>query len=155
MCVIEGLTQEQKRKYRILDNKTAENAKWDFALLEEELEGLDFEGFDFGFNLPVDEEEREIIEDEAPAINEEAPPITQAGDIWVMGRHRLMCGDSTDVKMVQKLMGGQMADLMITDPPYNVDYTGKNKDALKIKNGKMEDSNFRLFCRMHFGARMR
>lgn len=99
-----GLSEEQKRKYRILDNKTNEFAEWDIELLDIELEGLDFEGFDFGFDIGDKEEAHEIIEDEVPEIDEEAEPITKLGDIWQLGRHRLMCGDSTDAEAVLPLL---------------------------------------------------
>lgn len=152
VIVKEGLTEEQKRKYRILDNKTNEFAEWDLELLDIELDGLDFEGFDFGFDIGDKEEAHEIIEDEVPEIDEEAEPITKLGDIWRLGRHRLMCGDSTIPESVKKLCGGNLMDLLITDPPYNVDYTGKTKDALKIKNDKMDNDSFREFLRDAFSA---
>lgn len=140
-----GLSDEQKRKYRILDNKTNEFAQWDMDALMEELEGLDFEGFDFQFDLPEQNETAEVLEDEAPEVNESEPPITQPGNIWLLGRHRLMCGDSTVITDVDKLMDGRQADMLLTDPPYNVDYTGGTKDALKIKNDHMKDGAFRQF----------
>ena len=122
-CVVmEGLTEEQKRKYRILDNKTSEFADWDLDLLNIELEGLDFEGFDFGFELAEEEEEKEIIEDEVPEVDETVEPTAKLGDIWQLGRHRLMCGDSTSVLDVEKFMDGKGADLLFTDPPYGYEY---------------------------------
>lgn len=124
-----GLTEEQKKKYRILDNKTNEFAEWDFDLLEEEIDGLDFDGFDFGFDFNSDEDDAEIIEDEVPEIDEENEPITQFGDIWQLGEHRLMCGDSTDKETVELLMDGKKADMVFTDPPYGVDYDGINNDS--------------------------
>lgn len=137
-----GLTEEQKRKYRLLDNKTAEFADWDLDLLAEELDGLDFDGFDFGFDL----------DDELPSATDDdyepeppAEPKAKRGDIYQLGRHRLMCGDSTSQEDVNKLMDGQKADLLLTDPPYNVDYTGKTADALKIENDSMGDETFRQF----------
>lgn len=105
VVIKDGLTEEQKRKYRLLDNKTNELAAWDFEMLEVELEGLDFEGFDFGFN-DLEEATGEIIEDEPPEVDETAEPITKPGDIWQLGRHRLMCGDSTSADCVQMLAGG-------------------------------------------------
>ena len=127
-CVVmEGLTEEQKRKYRILDNKTGEFAEWDIDLLNIELEGLDFEGFDFGFELPEDEEEKEIVEDEVPEVDEDAEPIAKLGDIWQLGRHRLMCGDSTDKETVGMLMDGKKADMVFTDPPYGIDVVQGDK----------------------------
>lgn len=125
-CVVKsGLTDEQKRKYRLLDNKTAELADWDFDLLADELEGLDFDGFDFGFDLP-DEDAAEIVEDEPPEVNETAEPKAKLGDIYQLGRHRLMCGDSTSAENVARLMGGQKADMVFTDPPYNIASDSKN-----------------------------
>lgn len=116
-CVVmEGLTEEQKRKYRILDNKTGEFAEWDIDLLNIELEGLDFEGFDFGLELPEDEEEKEIVEDEVPEVDETVEPTAKLGDIWQLGRHRLMCGDSTSVTDVETLMDGRQADLLFYRP---------------------------------------
>lgn len=141
-----GLTEEQKRKYRLLDNKTSEIAQWDFDLLPDELDGLDFGDLelDWGINLES-EEEHEIIEDDVPEIDEQAEPITKLGDIWQLGRHRLMCGDSTDKATVAKLMNGKQADMLLTDPPYNVNYEGKTEEHLKIQNDKMEDEAFKDF----------
>ena len=147
-----GLTEEQKKKYRILDNKTNELAEWDFDLLEVEIDGLDFDGFDFGFDMSAFEEPQTIIEDEPPEVDEENEPITQLGDIWQLGDHRLMCGDSTDAGTVAILMDGKQADLFLTDPPYNVAYEGKTKDALTIENDKMESDKFREFLTSAFTA---
>lgn len=163
-CVVmEGLTEEQKRKYRILDNKTGEFAEWDLDLLNIELADLDFGDFDFGFELPEDEEEKEIIEDEAPEVDEANEPITKLGDVWQLGRHRLMCGDSTSVTDVETLMDGKQADLLLTDPHYNValgmggsvDEARKRHrrtDGLVIMNDKMESNQFREFLRSAFYA---
>lgn len=153
---ISGLTDEQKRKYRLLDNKTNELAEWDFDLLGAELEGLDFDGFDFGFELPDMGEDTEIIEDEAPEVNETEPPTAKLGDVWQLGKHRLMCGDSTILDNVKKLTGGEEVDLLLTDPPYNVNYGNvrdvseavklrKRTDGLLIENDNMDDASFRQF----------
>ena len=136
-----GLTEEQKKKYRILDNKTNELAEWDFDLLEEEIDGLDFDGFDFGFDMSAFEEPQEIVEDEPPEVDEENEPITQLGDIWQLGEHRLMCGDSTDKATVELLMDGKKADMVFTDPPYNIGYRGVS-DKRTIQNDKMTDEDF-------------
>lgn len=101
-----GMTEEQKRKYRLLDNKTNEFADWDTDLLNGELEGLDFLGFDFGFDITDLSEPKEVVEDIAPEVDEESESITQLGDIWQLGDHRLMCGDSTSAENVARLMGG-------------------------------------------------
>ena len=127
-----GLTEEQKKKYRILDNKTNELAEWDFDLLEEEIDGLDFDGFDFGFDFNSGEDDAEIIEDEVPEIDEGNEPITQLGDIWQLGAHRLMCGDSTDKETVELLMDGKKADMVFTDPPY-----GMKKEADGVLNDNL------------------
>ena len=137
----EGMTEEQKQKYRILDNKTAELAEWDFDLLKDELKDLDFGDFDFGFDLSEIEETKEIVEDEPPEVDEESEPITQLGDIWQLGEHRLMCGDSTDKATVELLMDGKKADMVFTDPPYNIGYRGVN-DKRTIQNDKMTDEDF-------------
>lgn len=104
-CVcVDALTPEQVNALRLVDNKSNESP-WDFDLLSDELEGLDLTGFDFDWGLP-EEETKEIEEDEAPEIDETQPPVTKTGDVWKLGRHRLMCGDSTSTECVQKLVGG-------------------------------------------------
>ena len=146
-----GLTDEQKRKYRLLANKTGEKALWDLDKLEDELADLDFGGFDFGFDLdlPDTEEKPEIVEDNPP---EEGEPLAKVGDLWLLGNHRLICGDSTNVDTVLRLMDGQKADMLLTDPPYNVDYTGGTKAALKIMNDHMNDGKFRDFLSAAFSC---
>lgn len=131
-----GLTEEQKKKYRILDNKTNELAEWDFDLLEEEIDGLDFDGFDFGFDMSAFEEPQEIVEDEPPEVDEENEPITQRGDIWQLGDNRLMCGDSTNALNINILMQGKKADLVFTDPPYGMK---KEKDGVLNDNLNYDD----------------
>ncbi len=160
-CVVKaGLSDEQKRKYRLLDNKTAELSEWDFDLLSDELDGLDFDGFDFGFEL-LEEDSSEIVEDEALEVDETVEPKAKLGDIYQLGRHRLMCGDSTNTEDVARLMDGQKADLLLTDPPYNValgmggsvDEARKRHrrtDGLVIMNDKMEDDKFRQFLTSAF-----
>ena len=148
-CVVaDDLTDEQIKAYRLADNKVSELAEWDIDLLGEELDGIfDIDMSDFGFDLSEEEEETEIIEDEVP---EEVEPVAKQGDIWQLGRHRLMCGDSTSIADVEKLMDGVKADMLLTDPPYNVDYEGKTKDKLKIKNDSMDNDSFRQFLRDAF-----
>lgn len=150
-CVcVDDLTPEQVNALRLVDNKSNES-DWDFDLLADELPGLDLSAFDFDWGLPEDTTD-EVTEDEAPEVDEESEPITKLGDIWQLGRHRLMCGDSTSVECVQKLMGGAQADLLLTDPPYGVDYTGKTKDALKIENDAKSDDEFIAFLQAAFEA---
>lgn len=116
----DDLTEEQIKAYRLADNKVAELAEWDFDLLGEELDGiLDIDMADFGFELNFDEEETEVVEDE---FDQELPvePRAKLGDIYQLGNHRLMCGDSTSITDVEKLMDGNKADLVFTDPPYGM-----------------------------------
>lgn len=125
-CVMaDDLTDEQVKKLRLLDNKLNES-DWDIDLIAEEITDLDFDGFDVDWELPEDEE-AEIIEDEAPEVDEEAELITKLGDIWQLGRHRLMCGDSTDKETVELLMNENKADMVFNDPPYGIDIVSNNK----------------------------
>lgn len=150
-CVcVDDLTPEQVNALRLVDNKSNES-DWDFDLLADELPGLDLSAFDFDWGLPEAAME-EVTEDEAPEVDEESEPVTKLGDIWQLGRHRLMCGDSTSTECVQKLMGGAQADILLTDPPYGVDYTGKTKDALKIENDAKSDDEFIAFLQAAFEA---
>lgn len=135
-CIrLDDLTDEQRREYAIMHNKTAELSTWDFDLLAEDIGELDFSGFDIDWGLPADVEETEIVEDEPPEVDEENEPITQLGDIWQLGRHKLICGDSTDKATVERLMDGKKADLLLTDPPYGIDYGGLLKGKGDGKGG--------------------
>lgn len=149
-CVcVDDLTPEQVNALRLVDNKSNES-DWDFDLLADEIPSLDLSSFDFDWGLP--EITEEVIEDEAPEVDEDAEPIAKLGDIWQLGRHRLMCGDSTSIEDVEKLMGGQLADMLLTDPPYNVAYEGKTKDRLTIQNDSMDNDSFRQFLRDAFSS---
>lgn len=140
-CVfVENLTKEQVRKLRILDNKLNES-EWDEDLLKLEIEDLDFGDFDVDFGLDFEEEEKQIIEDEVPKVDDDSEPITQLGDIWQLGEHRLMCGDSTDKATVEMLMNGNKADMVFTDPPYNVDYSSKNAFLNEVDKGNRIQKN--------------
>lgn len=145
-CVMaDDLTPEQVKAYRLADNKVGELAEWDFNSLDKELAELEQMVIDmqqYGFELPKDEPE--AVEDE---YEEELPndPITNPGDIWQLGRHRLVCGDATSTDCVQVLTGGVQMDMLLTDPPYNVGYTGKTADALTIANDKQDGDAFRAF----------
>lgn len=129
-CVIkEGLTEKQKKKYRLLDNKTSEFAEWDFDLLKDELVDLDFGDLEIDWGVEASEfdEEQEIIEDEVPEIPEN--PKAKYGDIYQLGNHRLMCGDSTKKEDIEKLMNGNKADMVFTDPPYGINAVGDNGEV--------------------------
>lgn len=148
---VDNLSEEQVKKLRTLDNKLNES-DWDFDLLAEDIADLDFSGFDIDWGLPADVEETEIVEDEAPEVDEEIEPITQLGDIWQLGKHRLMCGDSTDKNAIEKLLEDKFGevDLVLTDPPYNVGYKGKTKDELQIENDNMSKDDFEKFLSESF-----
>ena len=142
-CVcVDDLTPEQVKALRVIDNKTNESP-WDMDLLAAELPGLDLDGFDIDWGLRDELNDSVVEDDYEPVIP--AAPKSKFGDIYLLGDHRLMCGDSTSLTDVQKLVNGCKMDLLLTDPPYNVDYSGKTKDALKIGNDNMEDSTFRRF----------
>ena len=125
-CVcVDDLTDEQVKALRIVDNKSNESP-WDFDILPDELAELDLSDFDFDFGIEDEEEETEIVEDEAPEVDEDAEPIAKLGDIWQLGRHRLMCGDSTDKATVEMLMDGKKADMVFTDSHYGINAVGDN-----------------------------
>lgn len=150
VLVADNLSEEQVKAYRLADNKTGELADWDMALLNEELESIaELDMDDFGFELAEDVEE--VVDDD---FDVEVPeePTSKLGQIYQLGNHRLMVGDSTDTKQVEALMGGQKADLLLTDPPYNVAYTGKTKEAMTIQNDHQEADEFYDFLFKVFNA---
>lgn len=144
-CIrLDHLTDEQRRAYALAHNKTAENSEWDLDILPEELASIvDIDMTSFGFDL-VDN--AEVVEDDyEPVIPEE--PRSKIGQVYQLGRHRLMCGDSTVEEDVIRLCNGWSVDMVLTDPPYNVDYEGA---AGKIKNDNMESGAFREFLKKAF-----
>lgn len=135
------LTDKDIRELRIADNQTNAETGLDFDLLNIEIEDLDFEGFDFDFGIDTeeqDEEPIEIVEDELPT---ETETRCKVGDLWQLGEHRLICGDSTDIAVIDRLMDGVKADMVFTDPPYQLDTQGggilKSANSMKQikKNG--------------------
>jgi len=160
VMVAAGWSEAQKRAYVIADNKLALNAGWDNELLALELAELDGLGFDVeltGFSdeeikalMPVEVTEGLTDPDDAPAVQEN--PVTVPGDVWVMGKHRLLCGDSTSVDDLAKLTQGTLMDMWLTDPPYNVAYEGGTKEKMTIKNDSMGDDQFRQFLRDAYTA---
>jgi DNA modification methylase len=148
------LTEAQRRAYVIADNRLALDAGWDVEMLKVEIADLkaaDFDlsltGFDVGEIANFLAEPNAGLTDPDEVPDAPAIPVTVDGDIWVMGRHRLMCSDSTSIDAVDRLCDGQLVDMWLTDPPYNVAYEGKTKEALTIKNDKMGDDGFRTFLR--------
>ena len=152
VVVADNLTEDQVKAYRLADNKTNELAEWDTALLGEELAELaDFDMSQFGFDTILQEEAREAEEDDYE-VNPPEEPKAKPGDIYQLGRHRLMCGDSTDAESVYQLCQDGQVDMLLTDPPYGVDYTGKTKDALKIQNDATSDEMLRDMLADAFSA---
>ena len=160
-CIrLEHLTDAQKRAYVIADNRLALNSGWDTEMLKVEFSDLQELGFDLeltGFYLDEIKELLAPVGTEGLTDPGDSPPLpetprTVPGDIWVMGKHRLLCGDSTSMDDLAKLCEGQLVDMWLTDPPYNVAYEGKTKDALKIKNDEMGDDQFRQFLRDAYTA---
>lgn len=145
IVVADNLTEEQVNAYRLADNKSGELATWNDDELQEELDKiLDIDMNDFGFDLETELEDDEVIDDD---YEEEVPeePKSKLGQVYQLGRHRLMCGDSTKPEDVKELMNGVQADLLITDHPYNVNYEGKQDSKLTIKNDHQEAENFYKF----------
>ncbi|SBW30147.1 Putative uncharacterized protein, DNA methylase [Lactococcus lactis subsp. lactis] len=147
-CVfVEHLTEAQKRAYILADNRLAMNAGWDDEMLAVELSDLQSEYFDLDL-LGFDTEEldkllngNDDVQDDDFDVDEELekPAFSKTGDLWLLGRHRLVCGDSTKPETYERLMDGKQANLVVTDPPYNVNYEGS---AGKIKNDNMENEAF-------------
>ena len=152
-CVlVDHLTESQKKAYIIADNRMALDAGWDEELLRVEIEALQGEAFDVsltGFDANeldalFKDELKDKIKDDDFDVNSELqkPTITKLGDVWCLGKHRLICGDSTKAETFETLMNGNKANLVITDPPYNVNYEGT---AGKIKNDNMSNDAFYNF----------
>lgn len=147
---LDHMTDEERRQYAIAHNRTAEFSEWDLETLAEELEALDFGDLDLGFDLDIDVgEEKEAVEDD---FDEEPPevPVVQKGDVYRLGRHRLMCGDSTSADDVKTLAGGNLVDMLLTDPPYGVSYVGGT--GMSIENDSLKDEEFLKFLTDAFSA---
>lgn len=138
---LDDLTDEQRRAYMLVHNKLTMNTDFDFELLDSELGGIiDIDMSEFGFDIEIeDEEPDEIIDDEVP---EEAETRCKLGDIWQLGNHRLICGDSTDANVIDRLMDGVKADMVMTDPPYgiNAEKMTMGAGAKEFYRGKDWDS---------------
>jgi len=155
---LKDLTETQRKAYIIADNRLALNAGWDNEMLTIELNDLLADGFALEM-LGFDPKELDALlepevvegltdEDAVPDVPEE--PTTKLGDIYQLGNHRLMCGDSTSIDAVTKLTSGGGVDMLLTDPPYNVAYEGSTKEKLTIKNDNMANDQFRQFLRDAF-----
>ena len=150
-CVfVDYLTEAQKKAYILADNRMAMDAGWDEELLKVEIEALQAEDFDLSLT-GFDEKELAGFFDTSDNAKEDdfdvdtelgKPPVTKTGDLWLLGNHRLLCGDSTKEESYALLMNGKKANLVVTDPPYNVNYQGT---AGKIKNDNLENEKFYQF----------
>jgi DNA modification methylase len=159
-CIRLGhLSDEQRRAYIITDNKLAENAGWNAEMLQLEMADLNASGFDMGllgFNdqdlatylQPIQPTNGLTDPDDVPLV---APqPSSRRGDLWMLGHHRVYCGDTTSLKDTEHLFGGAQADMVFCDPPYNVAYTGKTKEKLTIQNDNMSSEDFFQFLHACF-----
>lgn len=148
----DDLTPAQVKAYRLADNKVAEAAQWDLDALQFELEELDNMDFDmepFGFETETFDEK--IAEDDNFEAELPTAPMTRSGQLWLLGKHRLMVGDSTKRQDVEKLCSDASVDMVVTDPPYNIDYTGGTKEAMKIENDNWgDDEGFIEFLKAAF-----
>nr|DAJ25423.1 MAG TPA: adenine specific DNA methyltransferase [Caudoviricetes sp.] len=144
---LENLTDEERKAYTLIHNQTTMNTGFDLELLSSELDDITIDLSDYGFEdfkLDELEEPKEIIEDEIPEIEEDNVK-SKLGDIYKLGNHILMCGDSTNAEDIKKLLNDNKVDLLVTDPPYNINYEGKTKDKLKIQNDNLSNNEFRDF----------
>ena len=157
--VARDLTPEQVRGLRLMDNRSHQEAEWDFELLGPELIdlqrlgfGLELTGFDEDelLNAMVEKTDGLTDPDDCPAVPE--APVSKLGDLWACGPHRVMCNDSTALEATSRLCAGQKADMSFTDPPYNVDYQGYTEESLKIQGDKMSPEQFASFLRDAFAS---
>lgn len=158
VIVADDLTPEQVKAFRLADNKTGELAQWDMAKLGIELEGIDeIDMGEFGFDIDFGGIDLSDMNIEGDDYEQELPaePKSKTGEIYRLGRHRLMVGDSTSAADVDKLTDGAIMDVCVTDPPYNVDYTGKTAKAMKIENDNMSDEDFYSFLKAFYTQMLR
>ena len=156
VIVLDHLSDAQKRAYILADNRLAQNAGWDEELLRCELAALDEEDFHLdliGFDdeelarLLADQEDTPGLTDEDAIPEVAETPVSSGGDLWFLGDHKLLVGDATIREEVDRLMAGDRADLIFTDPPYNVDYEGYTEDRLTIQGDRMTAAQFQQFLR--------
>lgn len=125
---LDDLTDEQRRAYTLIHNQTTMNTGFNIDILNEELQNIEIDMSDFGFDIELDDiEDTEIVEDEVPEVPEE--PKAKLGDIYQLGNHRLMCGDSTSIDDITKLINNNKIDLVLTDPPYGIDVVSDNGEV--------------------------
>lgn len=150
----EETTVEQLRAYTLKDNSGYGEWDWDMLSGEWEMDELEAAGIDLPFldgeDHPTNTEAVDIEEDDFDETTDEIKTRCQSGDIWLLGQHKLICGDSTKESDIERLLGKEMADLWITDPPYNVNYEGGTEDKLKIANDNMNSGDFFEFLKAAF-----
>ena len=159
VIIADDLTEEQVKAFRLADNKVAEIAQWDIELLLSEIDSVDnLDMTLFGFtdqDYTLDDfEDEELDTEDAEEINEQDTQTSavEYGDIYQLGRHRLMCGDSTSIADMEELVDGNKIDLYVTDPPYNVAYEEGTEEAMTIMNDSMDDVSFRQFLKDAFSV---
>ena len=161
VIIADDMTPEQVEAYRIADNSAGSASTWDLDLLADILQGIDFDMADYGLDLDVvstyEDQQTEIVEDEAPEPDFEIEATVKKGEVWKLGDHRLMCGDSTSKVDVEILMDGNLAEMVFTDPPWNVNYgdpehsyNPKWKNGRTILNDSMTTEDFKEFMGMAF-----
>lgn len=150
VVILNHLSDEQKRAYVIADNKLALNAGWDEELLRKEMEDLAASGFDLPIMGFSDDELADLLDgvkdgeghtDEDAVPEAPAEPKTKPGDLYILGNHRLLCGDSTVLDDVERVLDGALADMVFTDPPYNVDYGNTAKDKMRGTDRRIMNDN--------------
>jgi DNA modification methylase len=159
VIVLDHLTETQKRAYIIADNQLALNAGWDDDMLRIELAALQEDNFDLNVVGFDDAELAQMLaaQEATPGLTDEdaipetpAKPVSNTGDLWILGDHKLLVGDATTAADAQRLMADSPADLVFTDPPYNVDYEGYTEERLKIEGDRMSDADFKRFLEAAF-----
>lgn len=155
VIVADDLNEDQIKAFRLADNKVAEFSEWDIELLMSELEEIEMDMEEFGFEefmsdpISIEDDEEDVLNND---IDDYENTKVTSGQVYQLGNHRLMCGDSTNFEDVNKLMAGAEADLLITDPPYNVNYEGGTLEKLKIQNDNMSNEDFRCFLKEAFST---
>ncbi len=150
-----NLTPEQKRRLALFDNRAAELAEWDTEVLASLADDTDFSGLWDDHDLAdllakVDATPSDLLGDPDAVPDPPAEPVTQPGDVWTLGRHRLLCGDATSREDISRLMGSDLAALVFTDPPYGVAYEGGTAEHLTIANDDLDEPAFHAFLREAF-----
>ena len=156
VIVADDLSEEQIKAFRLADNKTSEIAQWDLELLFDEMSEITdldmtlfgFEESDYSLDDILEETESETADGDE--VEKAEAEFVSLGDVYQLGRHRLMCGDSTNLDDMSVLIDGHEIDLYVTDPPYNVAYEGGTEEAMTILNDSMDDASFRQFLRDSF-----